>query len=279
VLEQNLVYPHAVVETLARRRATGFAGVPSTFALLLARVDLGNHDLSSLRYITQAGGAMSPVLAQKLRAALPHVAVIVMYGQTEATARLTWLPPTDFDRKHGSVGIPIPGVAIEVRGEDGERLAPGEEGEIWARGPNVMLGYWGDPAATADVLRNGWLRTRDEGYLDAEGYLFLKGRRSDIIKVGAHRVHPGEIEDVVVGLDGVHEVAAVGSDDEILGQVIKVFVVAEPGSALTPMRVQAHCRERLASYKVPRFVEFVDSLPKTASGKVQRVVLARERMR
>jgi acyl-CoA synthetase (AMP-forming)/AMP-acid ligase II len=273
ILEANLVYPHAVVETIAKRRSTGFAGVPSTFALLLSRVKLDQHDLSSLRYVTQAGGPMSPALTEKLCAALPRTEVIVMYGQTEATARLTYLPPADLRRKSGSVGVAIPGVQIEVRREDGQRAAVDEVGEVWARGPNIMIGYWRDADATGAVLRDGWLKTGDMGSLDADGYLYLKGRRSDIIKVGANRIHPREVEEAIAEIPGVQEAAAVGVDDEMLGQVIKVFVVPTQQAALTAMQVQAHCRARLASYKVPKFVEFVDSLPKTASGKVRRAEL------
>lgn len=274
-LEPNFVYPHAVVGSLANKRATGFAGVPSTFALMLSRVKLDQYDLSSLRYVTQAGGPMSQALTEKLCAALPRTDVIVMYGQTEATARLTYLPPADLRRKIGSVGIPIPGVEIEVRTERGIKAAVDEVGEVWARGPNIMLGYWRDEETTRSVLRDGWLKTGDMGYLDSDGYLYLKGRRSDIIKVGAHRIHPKEVEEVVAEFPGVQEVAAVGVDDEMLGQVIKVFVVPAPESNVTALQIQGHCRGRLANYKVPKFVEFVSSLPKTASGKVLRAQLTK----
>lgn len=274
ILEKNLVYPHAVVDTLAREGATGFAGVPSTYALLLARVPLENYDLSGLRYVTQAGGAMSPALIQRVREALPHVSLFVMYGQTEATARLTFLPPDRLEAKLGAVGIPVPGVRIEVRAEDGSVLGPGAVGDVWATGPNVMLGYWGNPVATAEVIRDGWLKTGDMGRLDEDGYLFLVGRRSDMIKVGAHRVHPQDIEDAIAQMMGVRESAAVGIDDETLGQTICVFVVPEEGAVVTPMQVQAHCRARLANYKVPKRVEIVASLPRTATGKVRRTELA-----
>jgi acyl-CoA synthetase (AMP-forming)/AMP-acid ligase II len=274
VLEKNLVYPHAVVETLARERATGFAGVPPTFALLLSRVPLANYDLSALRYLTQAGGAMSPALTQRLREALPNVAVFVMYGQTEATARLTYLPPRYLTMKMGSVGVPVSGVNIQIRTEDGEVAAAGTVGEIWVSGPNVMLGYWSNPAATAEVLRDGWLKTGDMGRVDDEGFLFIVGRRSDMIKAGAHRVHPRDIEDVIVEIEDVEEAVAIGVDDETLGQTICAFVVPSSGATLTGMQVQAHCRERLANYKVPKRVEIVASLPRTASGKVRRTELA-----
>ncbi len=273
VLEKNLVYPHAVVETLAKERATGFAGVPSTSSLLVSRVKLQDYDLSALRYVTQAGGGMAPALTQRLSDQLPHGSVVVMYGQTEATARLTYLPPDKLKSKLGSVGIPIPGVTIEVRKEDGTPAASGEVGEIWARGRNVMLGYWRNEAATREVLRAGWLKTGDMGHFDDEGFLYIVGRRTDMIKAGAHRIHPQDIEDVILELPEVQEAAAVGVDDDVLGQAIKVFVVPTAASTLTPMKIQAHCRERLANYKVPKFVEFVSSLPRTASGKIRRAEL------
>jgi acyl-CoA synthetase (AMP-forming)/AMP-acid ligase II len=273
ILEKNLVYPHAVVETLARERATGFAGVPSTFALLLSRVKLADYDLSQLRYVTQAGGAMAPALTRRLRQALPGTELFVMYGQTEATARLTYLPPERLEDKLGSVGVPVSGVEIQIRDEAGQPAHADEVGEVWARGPNVMIGYWRDEAATAEVKKDGWLKTGDMGRLDADGFLYLVGRRSDMIKSGAHRIHPQDIEEAILELPSVQEAAVVGVDDEILGQSIKAFVVPAQDGTVTPMVIQAHCRERLASYKIPKAVEIVASLPKTASGKVKRAEL------
>ncbi len=273
VLENSLTYPHLVVQTMARERATGFSGVPSTFALLLQRVALADYDLASLRYLTQAGGAMAPVLAQRLRAALPAVRLYVMYGQTEATARISYLPPERLDEKPGSVGVGIPGVSIEVRDAQGAKLPAGVAGEVCVRGDNVMLGYWENPAATAQVLRDGWLHTGDIGRLDADGYLSLVGRSSDMIKTGAHRVSPLEIEEVVLELAGVAECAAVGIADPILGEVVRACIVPAAGATLEARAVQAHCRDRLAAYKVPKEVVFVASLPKTASGKVKRFML------
>lgn len=279
VLEKNLLYPHAVTETLAKERATGFAGVPSTYALLLSRVKLDQYDLSALRYVAQAGGAMSPPLTQRLQSAVPHAAIFVMYGQTEATARLTYLPPHRLTDKLGSVGIPVPGVQIEIRREDGSSAVVDEVGEIWASGPNIMLGYWRNEAATNDVKQHNWLKTGDMGRLDAEGFLFIAGRRSDVIKAGAHRVHPKDIEDVITELPQVQEVAVVGVDDELLGESIKAFVVRSADAVLSAMQVQAHCRSRLASYKIPKTVEFVATLPKTASGKIRRTELSERTQR
>jgi acyl-CoA synthetase (AMP-forming)/AMP-acid ligase II len=269
-VEPNLVFPHRVVEAMAQEKCTGFAGVPSTFALLAARVALERYDLSSLRYITQAGGGMSPTLTDRVRAAFPAAQLFVMYGQTEASARLTWLPPARLDDKRGSVGQPIAGVTLQIRDEAGRIAATGESGEIWVQGPNVMLGYWKDPDATARTLVDGWLRTGDHGHLDAEGFLFIDGRRNDIIKVGAHRVHPQDIEHAIEALAGVAEVAVVAEDDPVLGQVVKACIVRSPGAEVTAEAVKAHCRSRLAAYKIPKTVEFVPSLPRTASGKLRR---------
>lgn len=270
VLEPGFVYPHVTVAKLAQQRITGFAGVPSTYSLLLSRVDLQQFDLSALRYLTQAGGAMSPELTRKLRAALPKTRLFVMYGQTEATARLTYLPPELLDAKLGSVGMPIAGVELQIRGENGEQMPPQETGEVWVRGPNVMKGYWRDPAATGAVLREGWLKTGDLGYRDADGYLYLLGRRSDMIKTGAHRVHPRDIEEVLLELEQIAEAAVVGIDDAVLGQAIAAFVVPAPQAHLDALQIKAHCRNRLANYKIPKSIDIVATLPRTASGKVRR---------
>jgi long-chain acyl-CoA synthetase len=273
VLAQNLLFPHLLMDTIARERITGLSGVPSTYALLLERVKLADYDLSSLRYLTQAGGAMSPSLTRRLRSALPDARLFVMYGQTEATSRLTWLPPERLDEKLGSVGIPVHGVELRIAREDGNVATTGEPGEVQVRGANVMRGYWNNPEASEAVLRGGWLRTNDMGHLDADGFLYLDGRRSDMIKTGAHRVHPNDIEDVIHEVPGVSEAAVVGIDDDVLGQVVKAFIVAPGLPPHSENMIKAHCRERLASYKIPREIEFVSALPRTASGKVRRAAL------
>jgi len=277
VIEPNFVYPHEVVKTLSTQRTSGFAGVPSTFALLMSRVNLRDYDLSSLRYVTQAGGAMSPALTRRLCNALPFTEVIIMYGQTEATARLTFLPARRLADKLGSVGVAIPGVKIQIRDEFGGPVPTNQAGEVWAHGPGTMAGYWRDEVATAAVKQDGWLKTGDVGRLDEEGYLYLVGRRSDMIKVGANRVHPQDIEDVIAELPQVQEVAVVGIDDEMLGESIKAYVVPVAATRMTQREVQAHCRTRLANHKIPKIVEFVLALPKTATGKIRRVELSEKR--
>ena len=273
ILENSLAYPHRVIQRIVDEQVTGFSGVPSTYALLLSRVSLQDYDLSRLRYLTQAGGGMPPAHIMRVRAELPHARLFVMYGQTEATARIAYLPPEKLEEKMGSVGIAIPGVEMELHEEHGEAVANGAVGEIWVRGPNVMLGYWNDPETTARVMQDHWLKTGDLARQDADGYFFIQGRSSDMIKTGAHRVSPQEIEQTILELDGVAEAAVVGVPDEILGEVIKAVLVPREGFTLERLAVQAHCHRRLAPYKVPKLVEFVNELPKTASGKIKRYLL------
>jgi len=274
VLENSLAYPHKILERMAKEKVTGFSGVPSTYSLLLNRTRLSDYDLSALRYMTQAGGAMAPAQIKRLKEELGHVDFYVMYGQTEATARLTYLPAEKLFDKLGSVGIPIPGVEILICDEHGSPVLDGVAGEIHARGNNVMLGYWNDPEASRHVLRNGWLKTGDIARRDQDGYFYIEGRRSDMIKSGAHRINPKEIEEVIAELDAVAEVAVVGVSDEILGQTIKAVIVPRVGAELSAMAVQAYCHKNLAAYKIPKHIEFVTELPKTASGKVKRYLLS-----
>ncbi|MDH5648673.1 MAG: acyl--CoA ligase [Gammaproteobacteria bacterium] len=274
VLENSLLYPHKILQTMEKERVTGFSGVPSTFSILLSRTKFKDYDLSSLRYITQAGGPMAPASIRRVIADLPNAEFFVMYGQTEATARLSYLPPDKLEQKLGSVGIGIPGVTLEVQDDQGNKVAPGEIGQIYAKGDNIMLGYWKDPQTTETVIQNGWLVTGDLAYQDSDGFIFINGRASDMIKSGANRISPKDIEEVIAELEGVEEVAVVGIPDEILGQVIKAFVVASPNAKLEKKAVMAHCRQNLAIYKLPKEVEFVSELPKTASGKVKRFLLA-----
>lgn len=273
LLEDNFAFPQQTLKRMQDEAVTGFPGVPSTFALLLGRCQLSDFDLGKLRYITQAGGSMPRAQIEKLRQQLPNTEVFIMYGQTEATARLSYLSPEHLETKLGSVGMPLAGVEIEVRSE-GKVVAPNEVGEICARGPNIMLGYWREPELTAQVLRDGWLHTGDLGHVDEEGYLYIDGRAVEMIKVGAFRVSPQEVEEVLATFPGVQEVAVTGVADEVLGQSIKAVIVLREGVPTDLRGVKAHCRQHLASYKVPKIVEFAAALPRTSSGKVQRFKLA-----
>lgn len=212
-------------------------------------------------------------LIKRVRSSFPKAALFVMYGQTEATARISYLPPQLLEHKPGSVGFPVKGLEVQLRREGGLEATESGPGEIWVRGPSIMQGYWRDQETTGTVLREGWLNTGDLGYRDADGCLYVVGRRSDMIKTGAHRVHPAEVEEVLLELPGVAEAAAVGVEDDLLGESIKVCIVPQAGAVLTLNAVKAHCRSRLASHKVPKHLQIVASLPKTSSGKLMRASL------
>ena len=265
-----------VMQRLQNEGVTGFSGVPSTFAILMSRTHIDEFDLSAMRYLTQAGGGMTAALTRRLVDELPpHVRLFVMYGQTEASARLSYVPPERLREKLGSIGIPIPGVSLTIRDAQGRECAPGEVGEVVAAGENLMVGYWNDPAETSLVLKDDGLHTGDLGRKDADGFIFLVDRIKNMIKVGANRVSPREIEDAIAEVTGVAEVCVAGVPDELLGEAVEAFVVVAPGAEVPIERILAHCREQLALYKVPRAVHFRDVLPRSAAGKVLRGELVR----
>ena len=270
VIDNRFLYPNMVLETMEAEKVTGFAGVPSHFAILLRKSALKSFTLTHLRYVTQAGGAMAPALIKEFTEAVPHAAFFVMYGQTEASARLSYLEPAYVKEKTGSIGKAIPGVELLVLNEQGEKMKPGETGEIVAAGPNVMMGYWKSPEETTRVLRDNRLYTGDLARIDSDGFLFIISRKKDMIKSGANRISPLEIEEVVCQLKEVLECSAVGIPDELLGESIMLFVVLAEGSSLSKNDILLHCRQNLAVYKMPKYLEFVPSLPKTSSGKVKR---------
>jgi acyl-CoA synthetase (AMP-forming)/AMP-acid ligase II len=270
VVNQNFLYPNVILDEMAEHEVTGFSGVPSTFALLLSRSAINKYHFPKLRYVTQAGAAMSPKLAGQLRKVFPEAKIFIMYGQTEASARLSYLPPADLERKMGSIGRAIPGVTLKLLDREGKPVPEGQVGEIVATGDNIMAGYWGRKQETEQVLRTDGLWTGDLARRDKEGYLYIVSRKSDMIKSGSHRIAPKEIEDIIHEHEAVHEVAVVGVEDEILGETIKACVVLKPGVTCLSKELTLHCRKNLPAFKVPHQIVFLDELPKTATGKIKK---------
>lgn len=216
---------------------------------------------------------MAPDTTAWLREAIAPARLFVMYGQTEATARISYLPPERAADKTGSIGIPVPGVEVRIVDEAGIGLPRGSVGEIEVRGDNVTPGYLDDPEATAAILRDGWLRTGDLGRLDDEGFLFHQGRAKEIIKVGGHRISPIEIEQVLAGHPDVAEAAVRGMADDLMGEVPVAFIVLEPGRNPDEGVLRAYCRERMPQWMLPgRFVT-LDRLPRNEAGKLLRAQL------
>ena len=272
IIDNRFAYPVTVLNTMRDLEATGFAGVPSTFSILLHKSDLKSRKFPKLRFVTQAGGGMAPALQKETVEAFRPARLFVMYGSTEAAPRLTYVEPEVLPRKWGSIGRAIPNVEVIVSDERGHRLPPGVPGEITARGSNIMMGYWKSPAATAEVLRNGYYYTGDLGYEDEDGYIFLTGRSRDIIKVGGNRVSSKEIEDAVLEIPGVLETAVIGVPDDILGEAIKVFVVC-CNPVVTEDALRGRLQRSLPAFKHPKWVQFCDSLPKNQSGKILKTAL------
>ena len=275
VVDNRFAFPNVVVQAMRDHAVTGFAGVPSTFALLLHRSSLTSTLQPTLRYVTQAGGAMSSAHIREWLERGPQVPFYVMYGATEAAARLTYLEPARLRDKLGSIGRPIPNVEIMVREEDGSPAAPGEVGELVARGSNIACGYWNRPEESSERFGPDGYRTGDLGYADDEGFLFLVGRKHDMMKIGAHRVGPREIEEVLLEHPAVHEAAVVAVADEILGEAAVAFVSLRAGGLVAADALRGYCASRLPPHKVPSRFIFPGELPKIAGiGKIDKRALS-----
>ncbi|MBN1422631.1 MAG: acyl--CoA ligase [Planctomycetes bacterium] len=274
VIDHRARYPQGLVEALLRRSITAFPAVPSHFAMLLSRPGLLARPMPALRYMTSAGFWLPPATIHRLRRALPHVELHVMYGQTEATARLASLPPARLGDKVGSVGRAIPGVEVRIVRADGSAAGPNEVGEIVARGKSIMLGYWNDPAETSSVLQDGWLHTGDLATMDEEGFIWIRDRGRDLIKKGAVRVSPHEIEEVLLRMQEIAECAVVGVPDPVLGEEIEAFIVPSRGaSEVHEKEILRRLACEIPRYKLPRRVHAVSVLPRTISGKVRKSLL------
>lgn len=275
VLEKSFAYPSRVLETMAAERVTGFPGVPAMFAILLRMNGLHAVDLQALRYLTNTAAALPSGHVRKLRELFPQARLYSMYGLTECK-RVSYLPPEQLEARPTSVGKGMPNEEVYLVDESGEKIGPGQVGELVVRGANVMMGYWNLPEETARCLRPGpypgerVLHTGDLFTMDEEGYLYFVARMDDMIKCGGEKVSPREIENVLSSHSGIIEAAVVGVPDELLGQAIKAYVVPGPGARLTEQDVLRYCAERLESSLVPKHVELWASLPRTLSGKIDK---------
>ncbi|HSA37597.1 MAG TPA: AMP-binding protein [Methanoregula sp.] len=265
----------SIIKDIDKYQCTGFAGVPSTFQILINKTPFLKSPLPSLRYLTQAGGKLADKYITMLSDHFPDKQIFIMYGATEATARLSYLPPAMIRSKMGSIGKGIPGVTLAVLDENGRKVKAGELGEIAARGENIMKGYFGDPEGTAAVIRNGWLYTGDIGTADEEGYIYVTGRSKNIIKSGGYRISPYEVENVILSLANVIGCVVLGIPDDLMGESVVAVVQTKsgPDTSTTSEKIITHCNRSLPSYKVPQKVVFMDQFPLNSSGKVDAMRL------
>ena len=281
LLEKSFAFPFSIFEKILAERATGLPIVPAMAATILQMKSFRRGAFPHLRYITNAGSALPPSHAERLQDLFPAAKIYSMYGMTECH-RGTWLPPEQLRARPCSVGIAIPNSEAYVVDDNGNNVAPGVIGELVIRGAHVMKGYWENQTATDRALRPGpypWekvLYTGDLFRRDEEGYLYFVARKDDIIKTGAQKVSPNEVESVLYALPGILEAAVVGVPDPVLGMAIKAVVVVELKADLKTRDVIRHCAKHLEDFMVPKIVEFRDGLPKTQSGKIKRREIASE---
>lgn len=263
------------IKEIKQYPVTAMTGVNTLFNALLNHPDFASVDFSTWRLALGGGMAVQKAVADKWKA-VTGVPLIEAYGLTE-TSPAACMNPLDLTEYNGTIGVPIPSTEIQIRDSQGHEVAYGESGELCIRGPQVMKGYWRRPDETAKVIdEQGFLATGDMAMMTPEGFVKLVDRKKDMILVSGFNVYPNEVEDVVASHPGVLEVACVGVADEKSGEVVKVFVVRKD-PALTEKDILAHCKANLTGYKVPKFVEFRDELPKTNVGKILRRALRDEK--
>ena len=266
--------PDVALELIERHGATFTVGAITAFIAMLNAPTADERDLSKLTKIASGGAPIAPATVQaweqKFGAYIHNI-----YGLTETTSPSHWVPfgtraPVDPDSGALSVGVPVFNTLVRVVDDDGNDVAPGQIGEFVTSGPQVVSGYWNKPEETEHAIPGGELHTGDVGLMDEHGWFYLVDRKKDQINVSGYKVWPREVEDALYGHTAVREVAVVGVPDAYRGETVKAFVSLKPGASATADELIAYCRERMAAYKYPRQVEFVDELPKTASGKVLR---------
>lgn len=270
ILENSTTYPSIVLEGISKHQVSGFSTVGSYIHLMLKYIasskSSANH-FKSLRYITFAGESTNYNDIVYLTENYPDIEVFIMYGQTEASARLSYLEPELLHVKKGSVGKGLMNVELKVVSETGALVKPGEIGEILARGPSIMTGYWEDQAATCETVRDGWLHTGDQATVDEEGYIYIRGRKTDMIKFMGHRISPLEIESVINSCSSVKESAVVESSQNGI-PAIKAFLILENPCPVESIRHEI-C-SKLPMYMRPQMLEVVKELPRTDNGKIKR---------
>ncbi|NJL12965.1 MAG: long-chain fatty acid--CoA ligase [Microscillaceae bacterium] len=264
----------SLAQLLRQHRFTVFQAVPTLFVGLLQEPSFREADLSGIKIFGTGAAPMSGATYLALKELAPQVMVTEGYGMTETGGLITSTPATA-RFKQGSVGLPLPDTEVRIVDlEKGTQEMPlGQAGEVVVKGPQVMAGYYQRPDQTKEVFQEGWLHTGDIGYLDEEGWLFLIDRKKDMILASGYNIYPKEIDEVLYTHPDILEACTVGIPDAYRGETVKVFIVRKPGSTLQAEEVEAFCREKLAAYKVPRLVEFVAELPKSAVGKILRRAL------
>jgi len=281
VLETSFMFPTKIVQIIEKEKITGFPIVPTIITLLLKMKDIEKYKFDSLRYISNTGAAFPVPHIQKFNQLFPNIKIYSMFGLTECK-RIAYLPPEEISNRPSSVGKAMPNCEVFIVDDSGNEVPSGEIGELVVRGSNVMRGYWNAPELTEKVYRKGLyqgetlLYSGDLFRQDEEGYLYFLGRKDDMIKSKGERISPKEIENILCSIDGVAEAAVIGVPDEILGQVIKAFIVKKDGFETETNDILYYCSKNMESFMVPKFIEFIIELPKSPNGKIDKKILKQE---
>ncbi|MCD6326079.1 acyl--CoA ligase [bacterium] len=268
-----IAHPEKTLSLIEKHGVTWFHGVPAVFQVLLRLAKVKQCELKSLRFVALMGTVVPVPLLRESAKQFPHTAIIQGYGTTETSPLVTLLRTEEAQRKIGSVGQAARRCEIMIVGNDGNELLTGHIGEVIVKGPQVMKGYLNDPEATARVIKDGWYHSRDAGYFDEDGYLYILGRKDDVIITGGLNVHPGQVENVLSEHPCVLEAAVVPAPHKLSGVVLHAVVVLKSNCRATESDLIAFCRERLAEFKTPRQIEFRENLPRTRMGKIDRQAL------
>ncbi len=271
VIDNRFLFPEKVLQNMVATECTSLAGVPSTYQILLRRSNMKKMEFPHLMKLQQAGGKLAQPFIDELEQALPKARLYVMYGQTEATARLSCITPEDRRAHPGSIGKGLAQVGLKVVGESGQEVKPGEVGEIVATGPNITLGYWQNPEATERHFGGG-LHTGDLATVDEDGYIIIVDRARDFLKCGGKRVSSRQIEETLLHFDRISEVAVVPIPDLVLGEAVCLFVVHPQGSAIED-DLKKFCEKELDHTLLPKRIIFLSGLPRNNSGKPDKLVL------
>jgi long-chain acyl-CoA synthetase len=267
------------LKTLHKTKPTLFPGVPTIFVAIVNHPDIKSYDVSSIRFCV-TGSAPMPVEVLKKFESLTGSVIVEGFGLTESSP-VTNVNPIRGTRKAGSIGVPVPDTDCRIvdLATGTQDMPPGEEGELIVRGPQVMSGYWRMPKETDATLRDGWLYTGDIAKMDEDGYVYIVDRKKDMIIAGGFNIYPREIDEVLYEHPKIMDAVSVGVPDTYRGETLKAFVVVKPGESLTEEEVIKYCKSKLAAYKVPKSVEFRETLPKTMVGKILRKELRAEEMK
>lgn len=264
VFDRRFMFPDKVLKAVNEYGCTTFAGVPTVYNVLLRRSGLRRIDMPSLRRFLQAGGRLAPERINEMRASLPETKFYVMYGQTEATARISCMEPERWEEKVGSVGRPLNNVTLRIVDEQGNRLPAGQCGHLTVKGPSISSGYWNDPKETQRVFRDGWLRTGDLARQDEEGYVWIEGRQGAFLKMRGMRLNFAEVEATVATIPGVYDCASRAVENPESGEALELFIVPDHGASLGVEDIRPH----LPAHWMLDSIHFVSELPMTSTGKI-----------